>query len=338
MLILEYIWIDANNSLQSKTKIIKESSLEEGYSPRCTSLVNEQLSSIIYQRRISTMTVTEWDNRINECNMQNKLWSLPNWRYTESPNESTEHEIILKPRFVCRDPFRKPDYQSDHISLLVLCDTYDSYNNCLSSNNRVFANNMFNKKLDEEPWFGFIQSYFTEGVIDKGTERYIADEHLQACLYAELSISSIQLRYQSNPCAYQIGPCLGIDAGDELWMTRYILDRIFEKNKVKYELNPSSNYNMNLNYSTKNMREGTVNEHLIEGLYYINSAIKLLSNKHTDLSTIYSDTIMPSYTAVTTNYGYLIDKRPDSNCDPYLVTAKIFETTVLYNYNETSKL
>ena len=27
--------------------------------------------------------------------------------------------------------------------------------------------------------------------------------------------------------------------------------------------------------------------------------------------------------------GYFEDRRPSSNCDPYLVTAKIFETTVL---------
>ena len=27
--------------------------------------------------------------------------------------------------------------------------------------------------------------------------------------------------------------------------------------------------------------------------------------------------------------GYFEDRRPSSNCDPYLVTAKIFETSVL---------
>jgi len=27
--------------------------------------------------------------------------------------------------------------------------------------------------------------------------------------------------------------------------------------------------------------------------------------------------------------GYFEDRRPSSNCDPYLVTSKIFETTVL---------
>ncbi len=27
--------------------------------------------------------------------------------------------------------------------------------------------------------------------------------------------------------------------------------------------------------------------------------------------------------------GYFEDRRPSANCDPYLVTAKIFETTIL---------
>ena len=27
--------------------------------------------------------------------------------------------------------------------------------------------------------------------------------------------------------------------------------------------------------------------------------------------------------------GYFEDRRPSSNCDPYLVTGKIFETTIL---------
>ena len=30
--------------------------------------------------------------------------------------------------------------------------------------------------------------------------------------------------------------------------------------------------------------------------------------------------------------GYFEDRRPSSNMDPYLVTAKIFETTVIHNY------
>ena len=34
-------------------------------------------------------------------------------------------------------------------------------------------------------------------------------------------------------------------------------------------------------------------------------------------------------TNVKNKKGYFEDRRPSSNCDPYLVTSKIFETTML---------
>ena len=36
--------------------------------------------------------------------------------------------------------------------------------------------------------------------------------------------------------------------------------------------------------------------------------------------------------------GYFEDRRPSSNCDPYLVTSIIFKTTCLYNEKESKSI
>lgn len=43
---------------------------------------------------------------------------------------------------------------------LVLCDTYKPNGELLSINKRVWAKELFDKKLEEEPWFGLEQEYF----------------------------------------------------------------------------------------------------------------------------------------------------------------------------------
>ena len=39
--------------------------------------------------------------------------------------------------------------------------------------------------------------------------------------------------------------------------------------------------------------------------------------------------IRKGYNTIKDKKGYFEDRRPSSNCDPYLVTSKIFETTCL---------
>ena len=37
---------------------------------------------------------------------------------------------------------------------------------------------------------------------------------------------------------YQVGPCLGIESGDQMWISRYILERICEMANVVLTLDP----------------------------------------------------------------------------------------------------
>merc|ERR1711933_564824 len=55
--------------------------------------------------------------------------------------------------------------------------------------------------------------------------RQVAESHYRACLYAGLNISGINAEVMPGQWEYQCGPCVGIDSGDQMWLSRYILNR-----------------------------------------------------------------------------------------------------------------
>jgi hypothetical protein len=58
------------------------------------------------------------------------------------------------------------------------------------------------------------------------------------CLYAGVLISGINGEVLPSQWEYQVGPCLGIDMGDHLWMSRYIMYRIGEMFNVEVSFDP----------------------------------------------------------------------------------------------------
>jgi glutamine synthetase len=109
------------------------------------------------------------------------------------------------------------------------------------------------------------------------------------------------------------------------------------------------------NYSTENMRNGKDNK---TGLDYINEAISRLSKTHEEHMKVYGSgneermtgeyetadfnkfsdgianrgaSVRRGHDTIKNKKGYFEDRRPSSNCDPYLVTSIIFKTTCLHN-------
>ncbi len=86
-----------------------------------------------------------------------KVELLPIWNYDGSSTGQaigTDSEIFLKPAAIFKDPFRKDLL---HNAYLVWCEMLDNKKVYLPNSTRHTALTIFNKYLDEEPWFGLEQ-------------------------------------------------------------------------------------------------------------------------------------------------------------------------------------
>jgi len=57
----------------------------------------------------------------------------------------------------------------------------------------------------------------------------VLDKRQRACLYAGIKISGINAEVMPAQWEFQVGPCEGIEMGDHLWMSRFLLLRIGEE-------------------------------------------------------------------------------------------------------------
>tara|TARA_Y100001970_G_scaffold293822_1_gene443521 strand:- start:503 stop:1525 length:1023 start_codon:yes stop_codon:yes gene_type:complete len=339
MSVVEYVWLGGNNELRSKTRV--------------------------------------FDGIISS------LHDISEWNYDGSSTgqaKGRDSEVIIKPKSLFKDPFR-PSIAN---AFIVLCDTYTPNGVPLKNNKRCWAESLFNQALDEQPWYGIEQEYFlmdmktgkplgfpADGWPNSQGQYYcsvgaknafgreVVEEHLDACLKAGIQISGLNAEVAPGQWEFQVGPCVGIHAGDHVWIARYLLLRIaekygygvnFEPKPIKGDWNGSG---CHTNYSTLSMREGTADK---TGLQIIEEAIQKLSTTHAEHMAVYGEnnhermtgehetasydiftygranrgaSIRIGNETIDNHKGYFEDRRPSSNMDPYLVTAMLFKTTCL---------
>ncbi|MCL7039614.1 hypothetical protein MKW94_021547, partial [Papaver nudicaule] len=203
-------------------------------------------------------------------------------------------------------------------------------------------------------------TYYCGTGADKAFGHVIVDAHYEACLYAGINISEINGEVMPGQWEFQAGPvvgisAVGISAGDEIWVARYILERITEVAGVIVSFDPKpikgdwNGAGAHCNYSTKSMREDG-------GYEVILKAIEKLSHKHKEHIAAYGEgnerrltgkhetadintfkwgvanrgaSIRVGRDTEAAGKGYFEDRRPASNMDPDVVTAMIAETTIL---------
>lgn len=305
---------------------------------------------------------------------------LPIWNFDGSSTGQSEghnSDVYLHPVALFRCPFRRGNNK------IVLCETYKFDKTPTESNRRHTCKVAMEKAKDQIPWFGIEQEYtllsrdghpfgwpkqgypgpqgpyYCSVGADRVFGRAVLEAHYRACLYAGVKIAGTNGEVMPAQWEFQVGPCEGINMGDQLWMARFLLHRVAEDFGVVVSLDPKpmpgqwNGAGAHCNYSTEAMREPG-------GLKAINEAIEKLSKHHARHIQAYDPrdgkdnerrltgrletSSIHDFSSGVANrgasiriprqveeegFGYLEDRRPASNCDPYRVTEVIVRTTVL---------
>lgn len=326
---LEYIWLDGykpTQSLRAKTKIVKN-----------------------------------FGGTLAEC---------PMWSFDGSSTEQAEggsSDLLLKPVAIFPDPQRKNAF-------LVMTEVLNADGSAHESNMRALIDDD-----DDDFWFGFEQEYFlwdTETNRPLGFPlggypapqgpyycsvgaknafgREIIEEHLDACLDAGINVEGINAEVATGQWEFQIFAKGATMAGDQLWVARFLLERIGEKYGVGIEYHPKplgkTDWNgsgMHANFSNTTLRTcgsketyeeicqkfgKTIKEHIsvygadndkrLTGLHETQSIDKFsygISDRGASIR-------IPIATVEAGWKGWLEDRRPASNANPYGVAAAIINT------------
>jgi len=306
---------------------------------------------------------------------------LPDWNYDGSSTAQAEghkSEIFLKPKFMCKDPFRKGN------AILVMCDTWNPDGTPALGNFRYLAEKVFNvsETVNEDTWFGIEQEYILykvesihfkypigfgrtgfnapQGMYYCGLGagyvygRNIAEDHMRCCLFAGLNMAGLNAEVFPGQWEYQVGICKGISICDQLWISRYILQRICEENGLLAEFRPKpedgdwNGSGCHTNYSTNSTRDaskgwdtmiaycdalkthhhgamllyGTGNEKRMTGLH---ETAKF--DEFTYGIGARGCSVRLGNDAKRDGCGYMEDRRPSSNIDPYLSCSALADIT-----------
>ena len=315
--VLEYVWLDANEQLRSKTK------------------------------------VAEGDI--------NKLELVPFWSYDGSSTDQApgDHsDCTLTPVKLYHNPFYFNGW-------LVMCSTEkreaitfeDSNDYWFGFEQEYFITNGSNKPLgwaNGEP--GPQGPYYCGVGASKVAGREVVSDHMTKCIDAEIDITGTNAEVALGQWEYQVFSKGAKNAGDDLWTSRYILERVAEEHGCDINIEPKpikgdwNGSGMHTNFSTDKMRNNSQlgvytdildkmkDRHAEHIAVYGKDNDQRMTGKHETASIdeftygegnrgasvrIPPETVGSDYTT-----GYLEDRRPASNANPYDITKAIIDTIV----------
>ena len=298
-------------------------------------------------------------------NFGKKNGDAPIWGFDGSSTQQADgnsSDCVLKPVRVYPNPLESN-------SSIVLCEVWNVDDTPHESNTRKLLEDTIPEDIDE--WVGYEQEY-TLFVNDtplgwpivgepkpqgdyycgRNVGEYISREHLNACIDAGIEICGTNAEVMLGQWEYQIGAGGSIHMSDDLWVARWLLERICEKHGVNVSLHPKpqegdwNGAGCHTNFSTKEMREDGGDVKIGEAIerlepkhqehidaYGVDNELRLTGLHETcDINTFrwgVSDrgaSIRVPWQVHRDGKGYLEDRRPSSNCDPYVVAQKLIET------------
>ena len=329
--ILEYIWLDSDNNYRSKTKIYN-------YTER-------------HAFDLSFVPIWNYDGS------------------STGQADGNDSEVYIKPVYMVRDIFRRDYDSWLVLCDTWLPNDKPHPTNTRFTAKKIFDNKIVKNEetyfgLEQEFFALTIASSMNIGkkVADRQgpfycgvgiRDRTFVEEALKNLTDSGLNITGFNFEVAPEQYEFQVlGK--GINAADELHLLRYILIRTSEKYNLYINFHPKPFFGINgsgchTNYSTKTMRS-------TNGIVAIYDAIDKLKEKHDEHIKVYgkdnhmrmtgkhetsnitefsfgvanrgASIRIPRFTE-RDGKGYIEDRRPSSNMDPYIVTSKIAETTLL---------
>jgi len=296
---------------------------------------------------------------------------LPLWGFDGSSTQQAEgssSDCVLKPvKFY-------PDAARGENAYLVMCEVMmpDGVTPHPSNHRATILD-------DEDTWFGLEQEYFLfqdgkplgwpdDGYPSPQGEYYcgvgfqnvgsiareIVEEHLDLCLAAGINHEGINGEVAKGQWEFQVFSKGSKKCADDIWVARYLLDRLCEKYEiaVEYHCKPfTGDWNgsgMHCNFSTKYMREvggkdyflalmdafeKNKDEHI--AAYGPDNHMRLTGLHETQSIDKFSWGVADRGASIRVPHGfvkddkyqgYLEDRRPNSQGDPYQICSRVLKT------------
>ena len=293
------------------------------------------------------------------------LDSLPIWNFDGSSTMQAEgnySDCLLKPVKIIRDPQRKNGYLV--LCEVLNPDMTPHSSNTRSSvkdNSNMWVG--FEQEYfiyDGELPLGHTKramkpqgEYYCGIGTDNVSGRNIVEHHLDICLSAGLNVTGINAEVALGQWEFQVMGKGTLDSCDQLILCRYLLQRVAETYSVKINYHPKplyGNWNgsgLHTNFSNKKMREVGGKEYFesIFNMFDVNHTKHIenygsdnqmrLTGKHETqsidkfswgISDRGSSIRVPQATVNNGWKGYVEDRRPASNGDPYKIMKVISES------------